>query len=954
MICGVAFAALATAAPAFAQDEGTVDAVVVTGSRIARPDYVSASPIVSVGQEALQKTGSVTVDTLLNQLPQFVPSVSSTSNNPSNGGQANIELRGLGTQRTLVLLDGHRVVPSNSDGTVDINILPTALIENIEVISGGASATYGSDAIAGVVNFRLNNHFTGLVLDAQYGITDKSDGQETSFSITGGSKFADDRGHAVISLSYANRNEIFNADRGFASVSGPSGTTPYGAYDASGINVASQAAVDTIFAKYGVPAGTVKFGDRLGFNPDGTLYANPGGGAAVHYTGSDAIDFSTIKVDGTYNTGPLNLLQLPLTRYSAYGAFDYDINDHVQAYASFNYTHYDSRTILAPTPASGGTGFSVPVTNPFIPADLKAILASRTDPNAPFSMRKRFSDVGGRVSDTTFNVSQFVVGARGDVGFKDWTFDIYGSIGRSEQNEIQNGNISRSGVQSLLTAADGGASICTGGYNPFGLNALSESCRAIISRTTKNYTTVDQHVVEANVQGGLFNLPAGEVRFAVGADYKEDRFSFVPDALLSTGDVIGFNASNSLRGSTDVYELYGELSVPILKDLPLIKALNVDLGYRFSDYSTVGDVSAYKANVDWEVFDGFRVRGGYQRAVRAPNIFELYSSPSQNFPSITKDPCAIDSDFRTKGTPAQLAGVRALCIAQGLPVAIADTFTDSSTQVQSSEYGNTNLKQETADTWNIGLVWTPHFDSPLLERFSASIDYYDIKIEDAIGKIDPNLAFNKCYGSDGNPNYSPTNFYCTLFNRLPGTGAIDEMQRQTLNLAEYKTSGIDFQVDWGFGLGAVGLDDKFGALRFNLVGTWLNTFEIQPLAGEPFNDIAGTIGDTSVSSTGVAHPEWKLLTSVGYTLGPVDVGVRWRRVGEMVDAANRTEKIGAVDYFDLNGTWRVNDTYEIRLGVNNVGDKEPPQFTSSVQANTDPSTYDVLGRRYYVGIKARF
>jgi outer membrane receptor protein involved in Fe transport len=945
---------LLTATPLIAQAQTaadpnsaeSVEEIVVTGSRIARRDYVSNSPIVTVGKDAIQKTGSVTVDTLLNQLPQFVPSVSSTSNNPSNGGQANVELRGLGTARSLVLLDGHRVVASNSNGSVDINILPAALIQNIEVISGGASATYGSDAVAGVVNFKLNHNFTGFEADAQYGETKEGDGIEKALSLTAGGKFADDKGHAVLSLSYAERGEVFNANRDFAAVSGASSTTPYGRYDATGTNLPTQAAVNAVFAKYGVAAGTVKAGANLGFNNDGTLFYN-----GVNYKGSTAIDYATIPVNGTYNTGALNLLQLPLTRYSAYGAAEYEVNAHAEVYGSFNFTHYNSRTVLAPSPAATSTGFSVPVTNPFISDDLATLLASRADPTASFLLRKRFTDVGPRVSATTFNVYQMAGGVRGDTGFKDWTYDLYGSIARSEQNEIQSGNVSHSAVQTLLNASDGGASICTGGYDPFGLNALSNSCRAYISRTTKNWTASEQRNVEANIQGGLFNLPAGEARGAFGFAYKYDSFAYVPDSLLSTGDVVGFNAEDALDASSNVAELYGEVLLPLLKDLPLIKAANLTLGYRFSDYETIGGVGAYKADGDWEVFDGFRLRGGYQRAVRAPSLGELYSPQSQDYPSISEDPCTYNSSYRTGSNAAT---VRSLCLAQGVPTAIIDSYSYPNSQVNALIGGNPDLKEETADTWNAGFVWSSRFQHPLLERLSLSVDYYSIDIKDAIGTVSATDALDNCYSAAGNPTGSTSNYYCGLFVRSASTGEIDTLTLTNLNLGEYKTTGVDFQVDWSFGLGAVGLDDKYGAIRVNVIGNYLDSFKIQSLPGEAFVELKGTIGNDQISSVAVSKPEWKTLTSVSYSVGPVDLGVGWRHIAGMTDYSDSSEKIPAIDYFDLNGTWRVTPTYEIRGGVTNVADKDPPTFTSYVQANTDPSTYDVLGRRFYVGVKARF
>jgi outer membrane receptor protein involved in Fe transport len=268
--------------------------------------------------------------------------------------------------------------------------------------------------------------------------------------------------------------------------------------------------------------------------------------------------------------------------------------------------------------------------------------------------------------------------------------------------------------------------------------------------------------------------------------------------------------------------------------------------------------------------------------------------------------------------------------------------------------GNSDLHEETADTYSVGFVWTPVLDSPLFQRLSLSADYYSIDIKDAIGTISAEDALQNCYSASANPTASTSNYYCSLFTRSAATGEVSSMSLVNLNLSEYRTKGVDFQVDWAFGLGAVGLDDKYGSLRVNVIGSWLDSFQIQSLPGEDFVELKGTIGNDQVSNTAVAHPEWKLSTSLTYTLGAVDLGVGWRHIDGMQDYADEDSATPNIDYFDLSGAWRVNDSYEIRGGVTNVTDKAPPYFSSYVQANTDPSTYDVLGRRFYVGVKARF
>ena len=997
-LSGVAVLASAAAMPAYAADEKPteVEAIIITGSRIARQDYVAASPIVTVGAADVQRTGAISVEKLLNQLPQFMPSVSDTSNNPSNNGQANIQLRGLGTQRTLVLVDGHRVTPSNASGVIDVNTIPSALIENIETITGAASATYGSDAVAGVVNFKLKHHFSGLQVDAQYGETEQSDGKTSQVNVTMGGDFAEDRGNAVLSFGYANRGVIFNSARPFASFGGASGTIPMGSWSVAGI---SQAAVDSVFAKYGFAPGAVKpIGDKVGFNNDGTLFFN-----GNNYKGPTTPDFQTIVAGkgsvttGSYNTAILNELQLPQTRYQAFGRAEYALTPDIKTWGQFNFTNYTADTELAPSPGSGNpagtatglgaTGFLVPLTNPFIPADLRTLLNARTsNPGNPFLLNKRFSDIGPRHESDEYNVYQIQLGANGKVGIKDWTWDAFTAYGKMNLLVTQSGNVSHQAVRTLLEAADGGASQCTGGYNPFGLQPISASCIAYLSRVTKNSTNYVQQQGELNLQGGVFDLPAGEIRAAVGADYRRDTTKFVPDSVLSTPDisglgtplqnkapgVVGFNASNPLSGGTDVYELYGELLIPVLKDLPFVHSLNLNVGGRFSDYNTVGGVNTYKVDIEYKPIDTVLVRGGVQRAIRAPNIGELFAPQGQNFPSIgpavtssggpaglnSGDPCDVRNVYRTGANGSQ---VRALCLTQGMPTSVVDSYIYNNTQIQGTTGGNPNLSEETADSYTFGIVWQPHFNNELFHRLSASIDYYHIDVKNAVGTVTAANAISKCFNADGsNPTYSNSNFFCSLLQRDTLTGQFVNSLQTNANLAEIRTAGVDFQADWNFDLGAIGLDDKYGSMGLNLVGTHLDKMEIQLLPGGPFRDLTGSIGDTSISNIGNSFAEWKLFTTVTYANGPVNLAVRWRYIDKMIDQSciGKTTcsavSPGSVSYFDLSGGWKINDQYEISAGVNNLEDKQPPFFTSFTQANTDPSTYDVLGRRYYLGIKARF
>ncbi|WP_312217665.1 TonB-dependent receptor domain-containing protein [Brevundimonas sp.] len=977
MIAGAAVMGLALPAAAQEADQvSQVSDIVVTGSRIARQDYKSSSPIVTVSAEDFQATGAVTIDSLMNDMPQFTPSVSSTSNNPSNGGQANLDLRSLGSKRTLVLMNGRRLVPSNSDGSVDVNLIPTALIKSVETISGGASAAYGSDAVAGVANFIINDNFEGVQIDAQYGQTDRSDGETESYSLTIGGNFADDKGNAVISINRSTRSMIFNGAREFAAISGGSGTTPLGSTTFDANNLPS----DALFKQY-FNSQDAKNTGAIGYNADGTLFAHQG---ALGFKSPGGIEYDGFHVPGSnyvFNTGALNYLQLPLERWNVYSSARYKVNDNAEFYGNALFNQYVADQELAATPASSATGFRVPSTNPFIGADLRALLDSRANPNSSFQLSKRFTDLGGRHASYDYNVYQITGGIRGQVPQSSWTYDVYASFGRVSANETQTGNVSRSSVQTLLDdpwggAGDGvdeGTMLCEGGFNPFGLAPISASCLNYIGRTSRTATTVEQNVVEGTLQGKAFDLPAGEVRVAMGVQYRENSYRFDSDPSLEKMnpklphlgadglpdggeiggvEIAGFNPSPSVNGSVNSIDLFGEALVPLLSNLPFIQQLDMTLGYRYSDYSSIGGTQAYRADLDWTIIDGLRLRGGYNRAVRAPSVGELYSPLGVNYMAIGQanasaaggDPCD-STGFYMNGPNA--AQVKQLCIAQG--VANPDNFIYTDNQVAGWDGGNPNLSEETADTWSFGVVYQPRFESALFSNMSFAIDYYNIEIEDVISSISAADMLKGCFNGAGeNPTYDPNNTYCQLFKRNPLSGAIFDATSNLENLGVLKTAGVDAQFDWRFDLVDLGAPD-WGTLNFNAVVSWLAEREDSVVAGGAFTDRKGTISD----DFGNTFPEWKSLASVDWAKGPFSATARWRRVGEMTIYGS-DEKLDATHYFDLMGSWAINDTVSLRAGVNNVGDQQPRTWNPGVQANTDPSTYDVLGRRYFVGLTARF
>lgn len=979
LLCASALASVMAlqAAPAAAQDT-EVSEVVITGSRIARQDYVSESPIVTIGQERITEVGMVTVENALNQLPQFVASNgagTNTTNFVTTPGQAYANLRGLGPTRTLVLVDGRRVVAGNPNAVVDLNTIPTFLVESVETISGGASAVYGSDAIAGVVNFKLKKNFEGLVIDAQLGATDENDAGQQSFSAGWGRNFAGGKGNVSLGLSYDRREGLVASDRDWAAVGYsvlstglvPSGaaTIPDGRFDPSSnsggaANLPTQAAMDAVFARYGYAAGSVARGANLSFNADGTLFSTA---PVRNFRGQQTPGFDPLNY--TFNSADYRYLNLPLERWSLYGAGHYELDDGIEAYGTVSYTTYDVSRQLGPASASDGAfpgpDIVVPVTNPFIPADLRTLLASRANPTATFFPRRAFTEVGGRLSENTYETWQLVGGFRGALPVRDWTWDVYASYGEMNHTEDQYGNVSRAAMRELTFAPDGGVAIC-GGFNIFGAGKVSPGCAAYIARDVTNDTKIQQTVFEGFVTGSVFDLPAGPLKFSAGAQYRKDEFDYSPDLQLQGPDLVGFNPAVPVKGDISSTEVYGELLIPILSQAPFAHSLDLSLGGRIADYNTTGTINAYKADLTWRPIESLMLRGGYQRAVRAPNIAELYSPQSLGFSSIgtpgaattAGDPCDVRSSFRLG---ANGAAVRALCLAQGVPGGIIDAYQQASTQVEILGGGNPDLSEEKSDSFTLGAVWTPQVDAPFLRRFSVSLDYYKIELEDVIGTLTVQTIVGECFNTGGaNPTFDNANFYCQQFSRI-ANGNITGVLTTQVNLAAWKTAGYDLQLDWGFDLADLGLPNSYGKFDVNLLVSKLDNFEKQARPGAAFLQNAGTIG---ADLSGGAYPEWKSAMSGTYSVGPAKISLRWRHIDGMTDfrsvpvfspTAVNTPKY---DLFDLTGSWAFDERVTMRAGINNLGDQDPPFYTSYSNSNTDPSTYDVLGRRFYVGVTARF
>ena len=964
MIGAVVAVAMPAAAQAQQADQATeVEEIVVTGSRIARRDAVAESPILTVQKEDITHSGATTVEHYLNTLPQITAGLSSQSNNPSSNGRAFIDLRGLGAGRNLVLIDGRRPMGSTAAGSVDTNTIPAALIDRVEIISGGAASTYGADAVSGVVNFILRNSFDGIQIDSQYRLTEEGDGQEWSTDITFGGDFADGKGNAVFNVGYFNREDMYKGARDWAGqASSTTSIFPGGTAGMIGTNAPTQAAIDTLFGgpnRCSASGGWAGFG----FNPDGSLFCT---GVATNsnyniygYTGPEsAIATRFAPNQFSYNFEPDNILVLPMERWNLFTRLNYEVNDYFKPYVQAMYTNYNALQELAPTPAGGATGWNVPVTNPFISAQLASVLAARPDPTGDFAFSKRFNDLGGRTGYNTHDVWQVTLGTKGSVARTDtWQYDVYATFGRSVQNEIQGGNVRRDRVGSLLTAPtvaamaslSGGA--CPNGLNLFGAAPIDASCAAWISLEAKNLTVLEQSVVEAVTNGDLFELPAGPVQAAFGASYRELSYDFRPDGGLQPGLVAGFNQALPVGGFLNWTDVFGELLVPIVKDLPFAKDVSLSLGYRVSDVSNAGSSDSWKANLEWEINDWLRFRGGLQTAIRSPSISELYSQQTNGFPSFDlSDPC----DVRLPATAVygrngpNAAKVAALCATQSA-VAAGPSFTWSG-QANAISGGNPDLSPETSESWTAGFVArSPFKTGGWADSLYLSVDYWSIALEDVIAAPGAGVAVQRCFNRDNaNPNFDPNNEWCQLFNRNQANGGVENLKLLARNQAMTETSGVDIAFN-----GAVDTDN-IGKFSLSVLSTWLEKNTSQLSSVDPMYDYVGTIG----SGTGSAAPEWRHTVSATWAYEPVSLTIQGRYIDEMKHSNTVTGGSGTgtpdIWYWDLRGSWNINDTLSVRGGVNNLFNEEPPLYSPNIQSNTDPSTFDVLGRRYFIGLTARF
>lgn len=960
------------------QDEEVLEEIITTGSRLtANPNLAAATPVLSVSGDEAQVRGNVRIEDFVNVLPQvFAGQASEVSNGAT--GTATLNLRGLGSVRTLVLIDGRRL-PYGSSGTssANVDLIPLQMVERVDILTGGASAVYGSDAVGGVANFILKRDFEGVEVGMQYGVSynDNDDGkwegvlraasQPVPGSNTDGDErllwgmigvnTGDGRGNATILAAYEDRDPILQQDRVF-----------------SGCALGQDDGPES-FEGFGC-IGSANY----------RLFGGPGGFAFQEESGN-IIPFAG-GPSQTFNFGPFNFFQRPSERYHIYGKSYYEITENLEVFADISYMNNTSDAQIAPTASFGIGAYSINCDNPLIQGssglaltdiygcDAADIAAGTVVSGATMSHRN--VEGGPRNSYLENSAWRVIGGIRGSFADDVWNWEAF--VQQSEtrdQSESTNDFVVANLQQALLATTDAdGNVVCidpSGGCVPYNIFQRGPNGESLVTPAMTSFIhgiglangSTEQFVTGGSIQADLgeygWKLPTADYGMGAlfGFEYREDELSSRPDEIsqIPGGGFTGVGgATLPVAGAIDVTEFFTEFEIPLLSGMTGAQELTLRAQYRYSDYDAEGDTGsntydadAYGFSLAWAPIDELRVRAQFQRAVRAPTVIEMFSGQNTNLPNLSSagtnangvqlfDPCASDAPIASLAT----------CQNTGVTAAQYGTILDViSGQTQSLTGGNPQLQPEEADTTTFGFVWTPTF----AEGLSVSVDYFDIQVDDAISAgIPAQTTLDNCLAT-GDPTFCSLIVRSSVGSLAAGTFGVG-FQQTNINIAELTTNGVDLQVLYDF---------EYGAHSFNLdyASTFLNESDTVPFPGGDPIECSGFFGNQCGSPT----PEYRhRFVGTWVTPWDVDVGMTWRFFDE-TDNDNESDtlesKLDSVNYIDLSATWYVMDDIQIRGSVLNAFQEDPPIYSSAGPAlgngNTYPTVYDT-GRAWIASVRLNF
>ncbi|WP_256325867.1 TonB-dependent receptor domain-containing protein [Sphingomonas sp. YR710] len=1000
---GIAFAS----SPAFAQDKPADAAaaedsnvIIVTGSRIPQPNLTSASPITVVSTAEIKQQGTTRVEDLINNLPQ---AFAAQGGNLSNGatGTATVDLRGLGAARTLVLVNGRRLLPGDPRSPfADLNAVPAALVKSVEVLTGGASSTYGADAVSGVVNFKMDTEFEGFKLDGQYSLYQhnndsgslvtapliarnypfprgsSANGGTVDATAVIGAGFDDNRGHVTAYVGYRKIKPVLQATR-----------------DYSACNVTANTP-----AQITARAGRLLNCGGSATSANGTFFTTNATSSNTYQVGPNAANGTGTFIPGStpYNFAPVNYYQRPDERYTAGFFAHYDVSDAFKPYMEGMFM--DDRTV-AQIAASGDFGNTTTINcdNPLLSAQQRPLVCntnnligfSATTPATVFTnpdgttynranltILRRNVEGGGRRDDLQHTSYRLVTGATGDIA-KGISYDAFYQFGRTNFAQTYNNDfsvtrltraldvISVGGVPTCRSVVDGSDPNCVP-YNIFKLGAVTPAALSYLQTPGFSRGQTEETVADASITvlGGEYGVQSpwadNGIGMNVGVEYRKESLNFETDQAFATGDLAGQGgATIGLSGSYNVKEVFGEISIPVIESKPFFESLTLSSGYRYSKYKVPGTATSagnsfstntYKFEAEWAPVRDFKIRGSYNRAVRAPNITELFSATSVSLDG-NSDPCA----------GAAPSATQAQCVLAGVSAAqYGKVRSNPASQYNGLQGGNTGLAPEKATTKSLGLVFTPTF----LRGFSATLDYFDIKVKNDISAgIGADTILSQCVATGAAA-------FCSLIHR-DGNGSLwlsnnGYVIDTNLNIGSVSTKGIDVAAAYTSRIG------KYGTISVSLVGTYLDKLKTDTGVGVSY-DCAGFYG----LQCGTPNPEWRHKARLTYTMpsGP-GVTFAWRYFSSVdldktsSDTALRQTnqatlppqslKIASQSYFDLSFTLPFEDKFTFRIGCNNIFDKSPPVVGSNAltsvtgNGNTFPQVYDALGRYLYAGVTLDF
>lgn len=925
------FVASGASAQVDGEQSGDLEEVIVTGSRVARSGFDTPTPLTLVNAEAIENTGFTNIDDVLLRLPQV--SVGLGAQNAfanAEAGAAFVNLRGLGTNRSLVVVNGRRRVSgSASQSAADLNMIPAAMIERVELITGGASAVYGADAVTGVVNLITKKNLDGLEVRFGGGISDESDTERYSASLVAGSTLPDDRGYINFGASYASNAELRVNQRDFANFCMQTAVNPANTGPDDGIfdNITIRGTVTPILSANGqFEIGGIAYT----FDPEARPFMNE----------QDLHAFASIGTDGRCITADQTLIRPEQDVLSLRGDFEYQLFDGVNVFVEGDYTN--TNTVDAERWQFDLIGSIYPNglvlfrENPLLPPSVTALMDAAGQTSLVYNGTYYNHGQLSRFHDR--NTYTAVAGLQGVV-WDEWDWSVFYQSGRYTDNITQ---VNTRKMQNFLNAVDvisdpvTGEPVCRNGepdcvpIQIIGGGPLTPAQRKYAWYDKLSSVRNTQDIVGMQLAGRFLELPAGSVGAAFGTEYRQESIRLREDGLFLVGGAfpapIGFEPMDA---EFDVTEVYGELVIPILSGGFLAQQLDFEVAGRYSDYSSIGGTTAWKLGINWQPTDAIRVRSTLSSSVRAPNLNELYGPVDESIGFTDDvDPCRPEG---ISANPQRMAN----CVALGMPVGYSPDVGQGVFAIFSG--GNPELTEETADTLTAGLVWTPQF----LSNLSLSIDYWSMDIEDAVGRLSAIQVLNRCVDSD-----SINNIFCAQITRGPNF-FVDALNTRDLNIGFLKAAGIDLAGDYAHELA------DGSSIRVNLLATYLGEHDRLIDATDPSSLDLG-LGE-------VENPEWRLILDLGFRRGRFEGILHTRYIDSVVDDAQFSQEfldnneIPSRTYNDLVLRYATSDNIEFNFVVNNVFDVKPPGNNSQVyNGRGRGASYEAVGRYFDFGVNFRF